>query len=113
MPNRSNETLHPDTEAVIVDRRINTYWERAALGLMAIVMSLIVWTYQQQSAKVEALETKVIALDKVKVDKGDLREVEDRLNSKMDGLRTDIINRQDIMQSNILGRLDLYFQTKK
>ena len=102
-----------DTAAVIVDRRINTYWERAALGLMAIVMSLIVWTYQQQSAKVEALETKVIALDKVKVDKGDLREVEDRLNSKMDGLRTDIINRQDIMQSNILGRLDLYFQTKK
>ena len=104
---------NPDTAAVIVDRRINTYWERAALGLMAIVMSLIVWTYQQQSAKVEALETKVIALDKVKVDRGDLREVEDRLNSKMDGLRTDIINRQDIMQSNILGRLDLYFQTKK
>lgn len=104
---------NPDTAAVIVDRRINTYWERAALGLMAIVMSLIVWTYQQQSAKVEALETKVIALDKVKVDKGDLREVEDRLNSKMDGLRTDIINRQDIMQSNILGRLDLHFQTKK
>ena len=104
---------NPDTAAVIVDTRINTYWERAALGLMAIVMSLIVWTYQQQSAKVEALETKVIALDKVKVDKGDLREVEDRLNSKMDGLRTDIINRQDIMQSNILGRLDLYFQTKK
>lgn len=104
---------NPETAAVIVDRRINTYWERAALGLMAIVMSLIVWTYQQQSAKVEALETKVIALDKVKVDKGDLREVEDRLNSKMDGLRTDIINRQDIMQSNILGRLDLYFQTKK
>ena len=104
---------NPETSAVIVDRRINTYWERAALGLMAIVMSLIVWTYQQQSAKVEALETKVIALDKVKVDKGDLREVEDRLNSKMDGLRTDIINRQDIMQSNILGRLDLYFQTKK
>ena len=113
MPNRSNETLHPDAATVLVDRRINTYWERAALGLMAIVMSLIVWTYQQQSAKVEALETKVIALDKVKVDKGDLREVEDRLNSKMDGLRTDIINRQDIMQSNILGRLDLYFQTKK
>ena len=104
---------NPETAAVIVDRRINTYWERAALGLMAIVMSLIVWTYQQQSAKVEALETKVIALDKVKIDKGDLREVEDRLNSKMEGLRTDIINRQDIMQSNILGRLDLHFQTKK
>ena len=109
MPNSHNNL----DAAVIVDRRINTYWERAALGLMAIVLSLVVWTYQQQSSRVEALETKVIALDKVKVDKGDLREVEDRLNSKMDGLRTDIINRQDIMQSNILGRLDLYFQTKK
>ena len=104
---------NPETAAVIVDRRINTYWERVALGLMAIVMSLIVWTYQQQSAKVEALETKVIALDKVKIDKGDLREVEDRLNSKMEGLRTDIIARQDLMQSNILSRLDLYFQGKR
>ncbi len=112
MPN-SNVPLHPETAAVIVDRRINTYWERAALGLMAIVMSLVVWSFQQQAAKVETLETKVIALDKVKIDKGDLREVEDRLNSKMEGLRTDIIARQDLMQSNILSRLDLYFQGKR
>ena len=112
MPNRSNETLHPETAAVIVDRRINTYWERAALGLMAIVMSLIVWTYQQQSAKVEALETKVIALDKEKIGRGDLREVEERLNSKMDGLKSDILARQDILQANIISRLDVYFKQK-
>ena len=111
MPN-SNGTLHSETAAVIVDRRINTYWERAALGLMAIVMSLVVWSFQQQAAKVETLETKVIALDKEKIGRGDLREVEERLNSKMDGLKSDILARQDILQANIISRLDMYFKQK-
>lgn len=95
------------------ESRINSYWERAAIGLLAIVMSLVVWSFQEQGKRVENLEAKVIAMDKVKTDKGDLREVEDRLNSKMEGLRTDIIARQDLMQSNILSRLDLYFQGKR
>lgn len=112
MPNRSNETLHPETAAVIVDRRINTYWERAALGLMAIVMSLVVWSFQEQSKRVENLETKVISLDKEKIGRGDLREVEERLNSKMDGLKSDILARQDLLQASIISRLDVYFKQK-
>lgn len=95
-------------DATSVDRRINGYWERAALGLMAIVMSLIVWTYQEQASRVEALEAKVIALDKIKTDKSDLREVEDRLNSTLQAMKTDLIARQDITQANILSRIDMY-----
>ena len=103
---------NPDTAAVIVDRRINTYWERAALGLMAIVMSLVVWSFQEQSKRVENLETKVISLDKEKIGRGDLREVEERLNSKMDGLKSDILARQDLLQASIISRLDVYFKQK-
>lgn len=110
MPHRNNPA--PETTAVIVDRRINTYWERAALGLMAIVMSLVVWSFQEQGKRVENLEAKVIAMDKVKVDRSDLKEVEERLNSKMDALKSDIIARQDLMQSSILSRLDMYFKQK-
>lgn len=103
---------NPDTAAAIVDRRINTYWERAALGLMAIVMSLVVWSFQEQSKRVENLETKVISLDKEKIGRGDLREVEERLNSKMDGLKSDILARQDLLQASIISRLDVYFKQK-
>ena len=94
------------------ESRINSYWERAALGLMAIVMSLVVWSFQEQGKRVENLEAKVIAMDKVKVDRSDLKEVEERLNSKMDALKSDIIARQDLMQSSILSRLDMYFKQK-
>lgn len=110
MPHRNNPA--PETTAVIVDRRINTYWERAALGLMAIVISLVVWSFQEQGKRVENLEAKVIAMDKEKIGRGDLREVEERLNSKMDGLKSDIIARQELMQSSILSRLDMYFKQK-
>src|SRR5690606_19714694 len=110
MPHRNNQPV--ETSAVIVDRRINTYWERAALGLMAVVMSLVVWSFQEQGKRVENLEAKVIAMDKVKVDRSDLKEVEERLNSQMDALKSDIIALQDLMQSSILSRLDMYIKQK-
>lgn len=110
MPNRNNQPI--ETSAVIVDRRINTYWERAALGLMTIVMSLVVWSFQEQGKRVENLEAKVIAMDKVKVDRGDLKELEERLNSKMDALKSDILARQDLLQASIISRLDVYFKQK-
>lgn len=107
-----NQPSNTDTTAVIVDRRINTYWERAALGLMAIVMSLVVWSFQEQGKRVENLEAKVISMDKEKIGRGDLREVEERLNSRMDGLKSDILARQDLLQASIISRLDVYFKQK-
>jgi len=97
------------------ESRINSYWERAAIGLLAIVMSLTVWAFKEQGQRVENLEIKVIALDKVKTDRGDLREVEERLSSTLQALKSDLIARQDISQANILARIDLYMnqQNKK
>lgn len=75
------------------------YWERAALFLLGIVLALTVYSFQEQSKKVEKLESTVIVLQTSKVDKGDLREVEDRINTNISA-----------MKSDILSRLDLYFQ---
>jgi hypothetical protein len=94
------------------ESRINSYWERAAIGLLAIVMSLTVWAFKEQGQRVENLEAKVIAMDKVKVDRGDLKELEERLNSKMDALKSDILARQDLLQASIISRLDVYFKQK-
>lgn len=82
--------------------RINNYWERIGLFLMATVLSLTVWAFQEQSRRVEKLEGTIIVLQTTKVDKGDLRDVEDRINSNISA-----------MKSDILARIDLYFQKTK
>ena len=84
------------------DNRINLYWERIALFLIGIVLSLVVWVYQEQSKKIERLESTSLLLQTTKVDKTDLRELELRINSKIDGMKSDIIS-----------RLDLYFKREK
>lgn len=78
--------------------RINGYWERAALFLMGVILAMTVWAFQEQSKKVERLEATVLVLQTSKVDRADLRDVEDRINSKIDG-----------MKSDILSRLEMYF----
>lgn len=78
--------------------RINNFWERAALFFLTAVLSLTVWAFQEQGKKVEALEQRVLLIQTTKVDRGDLRDVEDRINSKIDGMKSDLI-----------ARLDLYF----
>lgn len=87
----------PDSNA-----RINNYWERVALFLMGTVLALTVWAFQEQSKRVEKLEGTIIVLQTTKVDKGDLRDVEDRINSNISA-----------MKSDILARIDLYFQKTK
>jgi hypothetical protein len=85
-----------------VSSRINNYWERVALFLLATVLSLTVWAFQEQSRKVEKLEQTIIVLQTTKVDKGDLRDVEDRINSNISAMKSDVI-----------ARIDLYFQKTK
>ena len=73
--------------------RINGYWERIALFLIGIVLSLVVWAYQEQGKKIERLESTALVLQTGKVDKADLRDVEDRINTKIDGMKSDILSR--------------------
>ena len=97
MPNRGEHAA--EVTVISSDRRMNGYFERAALFLIGIVLSLTVWAFQEQGKKIERLETTVIMLQTTKVDKADLRDLEDRINSKIDGMKSDIIQ-----------RLDLYFK---
>jgi hypothetical protein len=52
-------------------------------------------------------------MDKIKTDRGDLKEVEERLSSALQALKSDLIARQDIAQANILSRIDMYMQQTK
>lgn len=74
-------------------------WERIGLYSLGLVLGVTIWAFQQQVSRVEKLEGTVIILQTSKVDKGDLRDVEDRINSNISAMKTDI-----------LARIDLYFQ---
>lgn len=93
--------------------RVQTLFEKGAVYLLGAVLSLVIWSFQEQIKRVEELESKVILIDKVKVDRADLREVEDRLNKKMEGVQATLISRQEMSENNILSRLDFYIKQGK
>ncbi len=78
--------------------RINNLYEKLAIGLLTIMVGWMQIQYTESKEQMKDLETKVQTLYLEKVSKSDLREVEDRINSKIDG-----------MKSDLLARLDLYF----
>lgn len=78
--------------------RISNMWERLALGLLGILLGWMQIQYQDSKEQVKELEGKVQTLYIDKVSKSDLKDVELRINDKIDGMKTDL-----------LARLDWYF----
>jgi len=84
----------------VVDARINNYWEKFGLWACGAIIALLVIGYQDQKSKVDKLEEKVQLLYQEKVSKTELKDVEQRLMSRIEAGNADI-----------LARIDLYFKT--
>ncbi len=78
--------------------RLNNIWEKLSIGLLGILLGWMQIQYQDSREQVKELETKVQTLYLDKVSKSDLKDVEVRINDKIDGMKTDL-----------LARLDWYF----
>jgi len=78
--------------------RINNLYEKIAIGLLSVIIAWGQLQYQESKDRVKDLETKVQTLYLEKVSRGDLRDLEDRINSRIES-----------MKSDLLARLDLYF----
>lgn len=78
--------------------RLNALWEKLAIGLLTIIIGYQQLQYQEMRADIKDTQSKVVILTTSKVDRSDLRDLEDRINNKIDGMKTDLI-----------ARLDLYF----
>ena len=85
--------------AETANSRINSVWERLAIALLGILLGWMQIQYQDSKQQVKELEVKVQTLYLDKVSKGDLKDVELRINDKIEGMKTDL-----------LARLDLYFR---
>lgn len=84
------------------NEKINSYWERWGVWVAVMLLSVCVYTFQEQKARVDRLEADVQQLYLEKASKEDLKEFETRMTKQVDGMKNDI-----------LSRIDFYFATQK
>ena len=67
------------------DKPLHVYWERFALWISGILIAVCAWMWVEQHGRIADLESKVQQYDRA----------EDRLYKRMDGVKSDIIDRLD------------------
>jgi len=90
--------------------KIANLWERLALGLISLFVTMLFMTYQGQQTEFKALESRVLSLQMEKVSRADLADVEQRINKNLDARINELISRSTSDKQDILQRLDLYFK---
>lgn len=85
-----------------MDSKISMYWERLAIYIAGILFAICAWLFIDQKARVDSLEVKVQTLQIEKVNRQELKDLEDRFYKRM-----------DIMRGDIIDRLDWYFAGRK
>lgn len=70
--------------------------------MSGITLAIVTWTGLQIHEKVEVLEDKVVALQQDKVSRQELKDLDDRMDKRMENMKNDII-----------ARLDWYFAGRK
>lgn len=93
--------------------RINNIVERIAIGLLSFIVSCMFVYQANQREDYKQLEEKVLTLQVSKVNRDDLNQVENRLNTKMDAGFSNLISRSATDKADVIARLDLYFQQAK
>ena len=76
-------------------KQLHVYWERFALWISGILIVICAWMWVEQHGRIADLETRVQQLQVDKVSRQELNALEDRLYKRMDGMKTDIIDRLD------------------
>jgi hypothetical protein len=77
--------------------------------MLSLIVSALFLTYQAQRADFKGLEEKVLTMQTGKVNREDLREVENRLNNKIDASISDLIARSAADKQEIIRTIELYF----
>lgn len=99
-----------------MSNEINSFtrlWERVALGLLSFIVAALFMFYQGQREDFKGLEEKVLTMQTSKVNREDLREVEARLNNKIDASISNLIARSASDKADIIARLEYLLNSRK
>lgn len=76
------------------NHRINNLWERAAIGLLMILLGVAQTQYwadkNESKQEIKELNTKVLELYRTSVTKTELKELETRLTNNNEAIRADV-----------------------
>jgi hypothetical protein len=89
--------------------RMNNIYERACIALLTLVVSYMGMAYKDLTTDVRLANDKIVMLQMDKVGKADTKEMEIRINSRMDASFTNLAQRIDSNQQDIMRQLQLYF----
>lgn len=95
------------------NERMNNLWERACIALLTLVVTYMGMAYRDVVDDVRSANDKIVLLQMDKVGKSDMREMEVRTNSRMDAGFSNLAQRIDSNQQDIMRQLDRYFGSIK
>lgn len=95
------------------NERMNNLWERACIALLTLVVTYMGMAYKDVVNDVRAANDKIVLLQMDKVGKSDMREMEIRTNSRMDAGFSNLAQRIDSNQQDILRQFQLYLGQPK
>lgn len=71
------------------------YWERFSIAVAGVLITMCGWMYVQHDERIDILEDRVQTLQVEKVNRQELKEMEDRMGKRIDGMKDDIVSRLD------------------
>lgn len=92
--------------------RMNNYIERAAIGLLTIVLSFVTMLYNSQQDAIKELRNQNVVLQTTKVDRSDLKEFKEEINASISAMKADLITRSANDKKDIIERIDLLIRQK-
>lgn len=98
------------------NHRINNLFERAAIGLLMLLLALVQAQYWADKAEykteIKELNTKVLELYRTSVTKQELKELETRLTAGNEALRADVKNQTEAVRADVRQILTFYLEKK-
>lgn len=92
--------------------RISDLTQKAAIGLLSLVVTFMGILYNGQQDRIKDLENRVIVIQTTKVDRSDLKEFKEEINASISAMKTDLIARSANDKKDILDRIDLLIRQK-
>lgn len=92
--------------------RISDLTQKAAIGLLSLVVTFMGILYNGQQDRIKELENRVVVLQTTKVDRSDLKEFKEEINASISAMKADLLTRSANDKKDILDRLDLLIRQK-
>lgn len=94
------------------NNRISELTQKAAIGLLTLVVSFMGILYNGQQDRIKDLENKIVVIQTTKVDRSDLKEFKEEINASIFAMKSDLLARSANDKKDILDRLDLLLRQK-